>query len=108
MVSRLALIVVDVQDGIANFIDGVPDADKIVPAIDSILRLTRLHNEIEICDLKSKDKVEIIFVQHDDKDPGDPLFRGKPTWELVFRPREKAKNERLVSKDVGGYDWYIH
>jgi nicotinamidase-related amidase len=103
MVSRLALIVVDVQDGIANFIDGVPDADKIVPAIDSILRLTRLHNEIEICNSESKDKVEIIVVQHDDNDPEDPLHQGKSTWELVFQPREHAKNERLVSKDVGGY-----
>jgi nicotinamidase-related amidase len=62
MTSRLALIVVDVQDGIANLIDGVPDADKILPAIDSILRLTRLHNGFEICGPENKGKAEIIFV----------------------------------------------
>jgi nicotinamidase-related amidase len=104
MASRLALIVVDVQDGIANSIDGVLDADKIVPAIDSILRLTRQHNDSEIREPGSKGEVEILFIQHDDKDPQDPLYRGKPTWELIFQPRENAKNERFVSKDVGKYE----
>jgi nicotinamidase-related amidase len=108
MAFRQALIVVDVQDGISNSIDGVPDADKIVPAIDSILRLTRLYNDLGIRGPESKDKVEIVFVQHDDKDPEDPLHRGKPTWELIFQPREKAKNERLVSKDVGEYKRGFH
>ncbi|KAI4852895.1 hypothetical protein E4T44_01189 [Aureobasidium sp. EXF-8845] len=54
MVSRLALIVVDVQDGIANLTNGVPDADKVVTAVDSILCLTRQYNEIQTRSLESK------------------------------------------------------
>jgi nicotinamidase-related amidase len=109
MTSSTALIVVDVQEGIANLNDGVPDAEKIIPAIDSILRLARTHNEMAITTSKSKDKiVEILFVQHDDKDPEDPLYRGKPTWNLVFPPRQGATNERLISKKVGVYQSWIY
>jgi hypothetical protein len=109
MNPRIALIVVDVQEGIANLNDGVPDAEKIVPAIDSILRLARSHNEMAISTSKSKDKiVELLFVQHDDKDPEDSLFRGKPTWNLVLPPRQGAKNERLIFKNVGVYEPWIY
>lgn len=99
MTSRTALVVVDVQEGIANLNNGVPDADKITQAIGSILRLARQHNEDNI---ESGEKIEILFIQHDDKDPEDPLYRGKPTWKLVFPPRQGVETERLVSKNVGG------
>jgi nicotinamidase-related amidase len=79
MLSRTALIVVDVQYCIANLTDGVPDADEVTQAISSVLRDARLHNEIQIAHHESKRMVEIVFVQHDDKNPEDPLFRGKTT-----------------------------
>jgi nicotinamidase-related amidase len=103
MISRTALIVVDVQDGIANLTDGVPDADEVTQAISSILRDARLHNGIQITHYESKRMVEIVFVQHDDKNPEEPLYRGKATWNLVFPPQQSAEHERLVSKDVGKY-----
>lgn len=100
MTSKIALVVVDVQDGIANLTDGVPDADQIIKAISAILLLARQHNEVN----KQREKaIEILFVQHDDKDPQDPLYREKPTWDLVFPPRLGVKTERLVSKNVGEY-----
>lgn len=101
MTSKTALVVVDVQDGIANLTDGVPDADKIIKAISAILLLARQHNEVN----KQREKaIEILFVHHDDKDPQGPLYRGKPTWDLVFPPRLGVKTERLVSKNVGEYN----
>jgi nicotinamidase-related amidase len=103
MLSRTALIVVDVQYCIANLTDGVPDADEVTQAISSVLRHARLHNEIQIAHHESKRMVEIVFVQHDDKNPEDPLFRGKTTWNLLFPPQQGAEHERLVSKDVGKY-----
>ncbi|CAG8597116.1 6431_t:CDS:10, partial [Scutellospora calospora] len=39
-------------------------------------------------------------LEHDDKDPQDPLHKGKPTWELEFNPRKDDDAEMLVSKDV--------
>lgn len=100
MTSRTALVVVDVQEGIANQKDGVPDADKINKAIGSILRQARQHNDVNS---QRAEQIEILFIQHDDKDPEDPLHRGKSTWNLVFPPRQGTENERLVSKDVGRY-----
>ena len=100
MTSKIALVVVDVQEGIANLTDGVPDADKIHQAISAILLLARQHNEVS----RQREKaIEILFIQHDDKDPEDPLYRGKPTWDLVFPPRLGVETERLVSKNVGMY-----
>ena len=104
MASKTALVVVDVQDGIANSTYGVPDASEITHAIGSIVRLARLHNETQSGSQGSKDSVEILFIQHDDKDPEDPLYRGKATWELLFPPRQGIETERLVSKDVGMYE----
>lgn len=103
MTSQTALVVVDVQDGIVNSTHGVPDAGEITHAIGSIVRLARLHNETQSGSQGSKDSVEILFIQHDDKDPEDPLYRGKATWELLFPPLQAVETERLVSKDVGMY-----
>lgn len=102
MCDRTALIVVDVQDGIANATDGVPDAEQIKQAIGHIPNLARQHNQDIKHDQDKHRKIDILFVQHDDKDPDDPLHRGKPTWNLVFRPQKGVATERLVSKDVGG------
>jgi hypothetical protein len=103
MTSQTALVVVDVQDGIANSTYGVPDAGEITHAISSIVRLARLHNETQSGSQGSKNSVEILFIQHDDKDPEDPLYRGKATWKLLFPPRQGVETERLISKDVGMY-----
>jgi len=100
MTSKIALFVVDVQEGIANLTSGVPDADNINQAISAVLRLARQHNDIN----QEREKaIEILFIQHDDKDPEDPLYRGKPTWNLVFPPRQGVETERLISKNVGTY-----
>jgi nicotinamidase-related amidase len=101
MTSQTALVVVDVQDGIANSTDGVPDAGEITHAISSIVRLARLHDQTEENNRENNKSIEILFVQHDDKDPDDPLYRGKATWNLLFPPRQDVETERLVSKNVG-------
>jgi hypothetical protein len=88
MTSQTALVVVDVQDGIANSTYGVPDAGEITHAISSIVPLARLHNETQSGSQGSKNSVEILLIQHDDKDPEDPLYRGKATWKLLFPPRQ--------------------
>ncbi|KAI5206821.1 hypothetical protein E4T39_02246 [Aureobasidium subglaciale] len=99
MIARTALIVVDVQDGIANLNDGVPDAEQVNHAISSILHLVRQHND-NAAQTGTTKPIKILFIQHDDKDPSDPLWRGKPTWELVFPPRKGSISEMLVSKNV--------
>lgn len=101
MGNRTALIVVDVQDGIANATDGVPDAEQIKQAISHILHLARQHNQNIKHYQEQHRSIAILFVQHDDKDPADPLHRGKPTWNLVFQPQKGVATERLVSKDIG-------
>ncbi|KAI5247559.1 hypothetical protein E4T43_02057 [Aureobasidium subglaciale] len=99
MFFERALVIVDVQDGIANPIDGVPDAEQINNAIGSILHRVRQHND-QAHQTASAKPIKILFIQHDDKDPNDPLWRGKPTWELVFPPRKGITTEVLVSKNV--------
>ena len=103
MSTRTALFVVDVQEGIANATDGVPDAEQIKQAISSVINLARQHNDTLTGDEKDSEKLKIIFVQHDDKDPKAPLHRGKPTWNLVFQPRPGLDTEMLVSKNVRKY-----
>ncbi|KAK5999703.1 hypothetical protein QM012_005109 [Aureobasidium pullulans] len=101
MGDRTALVVVDVQDGIANATDGVPDAEQIKGAIGHILNLARQHNQNNTDGLDTGQDIEILFIQHDDKDPNDPLHRGKPTWNLVYPPHDGNKTESLISKSVG-------
>lgn len=100
MGNRTALIVVDVQDGIADATDGVPDAEQIKQAIGHILNLARQHNQNIKHDQGKHLGIAILFVQHDDQEPADPLHRGKPTWKLVFEPQKGVVTERLVSKDT--------
>lgn len=101
MCGKTCVILVDVQDGIANATDGVPDAEQIKQAIGHILNLARQHNQKIIQEQDNNRSIEILFVQHDDPDPADPLHRGKSTWNLVFSPQEGVATERLISKDVG-------
>lgn len=101
MSDKTALVVVDVQDGIANATDGVPDAEQIKQAIGSVLDLARRYNQSCARTQDEKRRLEILFVQHDEKDPDDPLYRGKATWNLVFSPQQDVATERLVSKNVG-------
>jgi hypothetical protein len=93
-----AVFVIDVQKYLIEGPDAVPDALEVRQAIGGILRSLRQHNDLTGSSRNSKTK--IIFVQHDDKDPHDPLYRGKPTWELEFSPRKYDDAEILVSKDV--------
>jgi nicotinamidase-related amidase len=97
MTSQTALVVVDVQDGIANSTYGVPDAGEITHAISSIVPLARLHNETQSGSQGSKNSVEILLIQHDDKDPEDPLYRGKATWKLLFPPRQGVLGDMFSS-----------
>jgi len=94
--ERRAVFVIDVQRYLITGPDAVPDAMEVRQAVSDILKSTRQRND----DHESRQKTKIVFVQHDDKDPEDPLYRGKPTWELEFNPRKNDVAEVLVSKDV--------
>jgi hypothetical protein len=94
--KRRAVFVIDVQKHLIAGPDAVPDALEVRQAISDILESVRQRNDID----ESSRKTKIVFVQHDDKDPNDPLQKGKPTWELEFNPRKEDDAEVLVSKDV--------
>lgn len=96
-----ALFVIDVQKGLIEGPDAVPDALEVRQAISDILKSIREHNDLAQLNNESSQRMRIIFVQHNDQDPDDPLHKGKPTWELMFNPREDDDAELLVSKDVG-------
>jgi hypothetical protein len=96
--DRRAVFVIDVQKYLIAGPDAVPDALQVRQAIGGILESIRRHN-----DNNASMKTKIAFVQHDDKDPHDPLHNGKPTWELEFNPRVNDDTEVLVSKDVREY-----
>jgi hypothetical protein len=94
--ERRAVFVIDVQKYLIAGPDAVPDASEVRQAISDILKSTRQRNDSDV----SSPKTKIVFVQHDDKDPNDPLHKGMPTWELEFSPRKGDSAEVLVSKDV--------
>jgi hypothetical protein len=99
--GRLAVFVIDVQKYLISGPDAVPDASQIRQAISDTLESVRQHNDlVEPKPHGSARKTRIIFVQHDDKDPNDSLYKGKPIWELEFNPRKDDDAEVLVSKDV--------
>jgi hypothetical protein len=89
--------VIDVQKYLIEGPDAVPDALDVRQAISDILGAVRQRNDLI---KESSRKTKIVFVQHDDKDPQDPLHKGKPTWELEFNPRKNNDAEVLVSKNV--------
>jgi hypothetical protein len=98
--ERRVVFVIDVQKYLIAGSDAVPDALEVRRAISDILKSVRQHNDLAQLNNASSQKTKIVFVQHDDKDPNDPLHKGKPTWELEFNPRKGDDAEVLVSKDV--------
>ena len=92
--ERRAVLVIDVQKYLIEGPNAVPDASEVRQAISDIIGSIRQHND------EFSRKTMIVFVQHDDKDPNDPLHKGKATWELEFNPRKDDDAELLVSKDV--------
>ncbi|KAI6855298.1 hypothetical protein KC343_g1159 [Hortaea werneckii] len=96
-----ALFVIDVQQGLITGPEAVPDAIQVRQAIHDVLESVRHHNDTVQRNNKSSKRIRIFFVQHNDKDPDDPMYKGKPTWELMFSPRKDDDAEILVFKDVG-------
>jgi len=98
-----ALFVIDVQQGLIAGPAAVPDAVEVRQAIHDLLESVRHHNDTSQLKDRSSRKIRIVFVQHNDKDPDDPIYEGKPTWELMFSPRKDDGAELLVFKDVGTF-----
>ncbi|KAI7345691.1 hypothetical protein KC320_g8238 [Hortaea werneckii] len=96
-----ALFVIDVQQGLITGPEAVPDAIQVRQAIHDVLESVRHHNDTVQRNNKSSKRIRIFFAQHNDKDPDDPMYKGKPTWELMFSPRKDDDAEILVFKDVG-------
>lgn len=95
---RSALFIIDVQVDIADQVDSeVPDASAIRETLDKLIKGVREHNHSRVSN--DSEKVQLIFVQHNDRNPEDPLAKGKPTWELVFKPNEH-EGDWYVTKDV--------
>ena len=94
--ARRAVFVIDVQKYLIAGPDAVPDAFEVRRAINDIIESIRQCNDNN----GSSRRTKIVFVQHDDKDPNDPLHKGKATWELEFNPRKDDDAELHVSKDV--------
>ncbi|KAI6802937.1 hypothetical protein KC332_g9566 [Hortaea werneckii] len=96
-----APFVIDVQQGLIAGPEAVPDAVEVHQAIHDVLESVRHHNDTAQLNNKLSKRVKIVFAKHNDKDPEDPMYKGKSTWELTFSPREDDDAERLVFKDVG-------
>jgi hypothetical protein len=78
--DRRAVFVIDVQKYLIAGPDAVPDALEVRQAIGDVLESIRQHNNLALLNnLDPSRKTKIVFVQHDDKDPNDPLHKGKPT-----------------------------
>ncbi|KAI7475406.1 hypothetical protein KC351_g10097 [Hortaea werneckii] len=95
-----APFVIDVQQDLIAGPEAVPDAVEVHQAIHDVLEPVRHHNDTAQLNNKLSKRVKIVFAQHNDKDPEDPMYKGKSTWELTFSPREDDDAERLVFKDV--------
>jgi nicotinamidase-related amidase len=97
---RTALFVIDIQVELAsNATTKIPHADRILKAGTSILQ--RARQAIDLASSQGREPdVEIVFVQHDEVAEKGALVRGSEAWELVFRPREDSRWERVVRKDV--------
>jgi hypothetical protein len=75
--SRTAIFVIDIQVELAqNATTEIPHAERI------------------------REDLEIVFVQHQEVAEKGPLVKGSKPWELVFKPRDNNRWERLVSKDI--------
>lgn len=98
--ARTALFVIDIQVDLAqDTTTEIPHAERIRTAGTSILQRAR-----QAIDSASEHggvpDLEIVFVQHEEVAEKGPLVKGSKPWELVFKPRDDNRWERLVSKDV--------
>jgi len=97
---RTALFVIDIQVSLAsNPPTEIPAAARICSAGTSILQRTRQAID-SACEEGRVPDIEIVFVQHEELAEKGPLVRGSKASELVFKPRDDNRWERLVEKDV--------
>ena len=100
---RTALFAIDIQVELAqNAATEIPHADRIREAGTSILQRARQAID-SACEEGRVPDLEIVFVQHEESAEKGPLVKGSKAWELVFKPRDDNKWERLVEKDVREY-----
>jgi nicotinamidase-related amidase len=95
--ARTALFIIDIQVSLAQHAaTEIPHAERIRHAATSILERARQ----SIDSATGVPDVQIVFVQHEESAEKGYLVKGSEAWELVFKPREENKWERLVGKDV--------
>ena len=93
-----ALFVIDIQEDLAGDSGSqIPHANRIRDAGTKMLADARKSID------KAREKGEeppltIVFVQHEEKPEDGPMSRGSKPWELIFKPREEDKAERVVAK----------
>jgi len=104
---RTALFVIDIQVELAqNPPTEIPHAERIRGAGTTILQKARQAID-SACDEGRVADIEIVFVQHEEVAEKGNLVRGSKAWELVFKPRDDNRWERLVEKDVREYlSWF--
>lgn len=88
--SRTALFVIDIQNGLANSTTEIPAASRIRQAAETILKTVRGNSSPE-------QGPDIYVVQHEESPESGDLVRGTEPWRLVFSPRG---DERLISKNT--------
>ncbi|KAI4657017.1 uncharacterized protein J4E79_007632 [Alternaria viburni] len=97
---RTALFAIDIQVELAqNAATEIPHAERIRGAGTTILQRARQAIDTA-CEQGREPDIEIVFVQHEESAEKGPLVKGSKAWELVFKPRDDNKWERLVEKDV--------
>jgi len=97
---RTALFVIDIQVSLASSPPTeIPAAARIRSAGTSILQRARQAIN-SACEQGREPDLEIVFVQHEKVAEKGPLVKGSKAWELVFKPRDNNRWERLVEKDV--------
>ncbi|KAI8940412.1 hypothetical protein NX059_004102 [Plenodomus lindquistii] len=98
--ARTALFVIDIQVALAqNATTEIPHTERIRVAGTTILQRAR-----KVIDAAGEhggtSNLDVVFVQHEEVAEKGPLVKGSKPWELVFKPRDQTRWERLVSKDV--------
>lgn len=97
--SRTALFIIDIQNGMANSTTEIPDAPRIRKAAETILKTVRGK-------VSSGSSPDIFIVQHEESPESGDLVRGTEPWELVFSPQGE---ERLISKHTCTFtQHYLH
>ena len=104
---RTALFAIDIQVELAqNAATEIPHADRIREAGTSILQRARRAIDTA-CEEGRVPDMEIVFVQHEESAEKGDLVRGSRAWELVFKPRDDNKWERLAEKDVREFSYCV-